>query len=346
MTIPTKTKLITELRLAPPSEDYLAAQKTALGAQTSMRALYFDGTNISLRKDFPIPVAATGQSLIKVELAGLCNTDKEVAKGYKSGYSGILGHELIGTVIASEEPGLTGRRVAAEINGGCGTCTYCRSQLVNHCIDGRVLGMRAQDGVFCEYFAFDNELLHIIPDSLPVDIAIFTEPLAAACELPALMHIKPQAEIAIVGDGRLALMIAQVLSLHGNAITVFGRHEEKWDLFKPYALTKKQTPADEEQFDIVVDACGGASGMNSALALVKRRGHIIIKSTYAGKAEVDFNRVVVNELTLHGNRCGPFEPAIKLLAKGLINLPPIKKYRLDDWEQAWNDPAFKVVFTP
>lgn len=330
--------------LSYPAQAYQEAQQAAVQGRKTMQALYFDGAKITLRNDYPLPLAYSGQSLIKVELAGMCNTDKEVAKGYKSGFRGILGHELIGTVIASEDEALLNRRVAVEINAACSTCQYCDSNLPNHCLNGRVLGMREQDGAFAEYLAFDNVLLHTLPDSLASDLAIFTEPLAAACELPALQHIQPQAKIAIVGDGKLALMICQVLSLLGNSITVFGRHEEKWDLFAPYALTKRQTPDDNEQFDYVVDACGGASGMQSALALVKRRGHIIVKSTYTGKVEVEFNQVVVNEISLHGNRCGPFRPAINLLDRGLIKLPPVKLYTLTEWEQAWEDPAFKVVF--
>ena len=188
-----------------------------------------------------------------------------------------------------------------------------------------------KDGCFAEYMTIENHLLHEVPESLTTEVAVFTEPLAAALEILSQVHIKPESKTALIGDGRLAFMIAQVLALTGTDLTVIGKHEEKLELFKEYGKTVTKT---DESFDNVVDATGSASGIELALKIVRRQGVIILKSTYSGLANVDMTSLVVNEITLVGSRCGPFEPALKLLASGRV------KYFGD----SFSSPEFKAGF--
>ncbi len=305
-----------------------------------MKALYFDKVTTYL-EDYNKPVPGPKESLIKIILSAVCNTDKEIRKGYKPDFHGVLGHEFVGVVEESNNRDLIGKRVVGEINEGCGECIYCKTGRKTHCMNRKVIGIADKDGCFAEYMTIDTDLLHIVPDEIPSEVAVFTEPLAAALEILEQVHIKPSRNVAVIGDGRLAYMIAQAVSLTGTDLTVIGRHKEKLDKFKEFAKIATET---NETFEVVIDASGSPSGIVTAGRLVRKKGTIVLKSTYAGKTDIDMSYFVVNEITIKGSRCGPFEPALQLLKRGLITLPTIELYELKDYEQAFESKAFKAGF--
>lgn len=306
-----------------------------------MEALVFDKT-LSYRTDYEKPKPQKGESLVRVLLAAICNTDREILKGYRPDFKAVLGHEFVGIVEESEDKSLLGRRVVAELNAGCKNCLYCKSGREKHCISRRVLGIHHKDGAFAEYITVDSSLLHVVPEELDSRQAIFCEPLAAALEIVEQYHLPPSEEVALIGDGRLAFMIAQVLALHGIRLCVFGHHPHKLDLFKAFGRTFIQP---EGTYETVIEASGSKEALKMALALTRSRGRLIIKSTYAGTADIDMSEVVVRELQICGSRCGPFEPALQLLEKGRIRFPDIDLYALRDYEKAFASRAFKSGFT-
>ena len=307
-----------------------------------MRGIYYNGTDAVYRTDLPMPVPTEKESLVKIHIAAVCNTDKEVRKGYRPDFKGVMGHEFIGEVVESPDASLIGKRVAGELNAACGKCVYCKTGRPTHCSNRRVLGMHDKDGAFAEYMTIDTELLHVVPDSLTDEVAIFTEPLAAALEILTQVQINPAKNAAVLGDGRLALLVAQVLSLTGIDLTVIGKHEEKLELFKSFAKTALQGEA--EGYEYVAECTGSPSGFETALELVRKKGTIILKSTYSEKLTVDMSVIPVNEITVVGSRCGPFPPAIKLLDEGKIKLPAIELYDLEEFEKAFESKAFKAGF--
>jgi len=307
-----------------------------------MRGIYYNGMDAVYRTDLPMPVPSEKESLVKIHIAAVCNTDKEVRKGYRPDFKGVMGHEFIGEVVESQDASLIGKRVAGELNAACGKCVYCKTGRPTHCSSRRVLGMHDKDGAFAEYMTIDTELLHEVPDSLADEVAIFTEPLAAALEILTQVQVNPAKNAAVLGDGRLALLVAQVLSLTGIDLTVIGKHEEKLKLFKPFAKTALQGEA--EGYEYVAECTGSPSGFETALELVRKKGTIILKSTYSEKLTVDMSVIPVNEITVVGSRCGPFPPAIKLLDEGKIKLPAIELYDLEDFEKAFASKAFKAGF--
>lgn len=304
-----------------------------------MKGLYFD-RKLQYRDDLIFPSLTPEHSLIKISVAGICNTDREILKGYKKNFRGILGHEFVGIVEQSDKPELIGKRVVGELNEGCGKCYYCQNNLPNHCQNRKIIGMSI-DGCFAEYMTIQTKLLHIVPDSIATTDAMFTEPLAAAFSIPNLIHIKPSHEIAIIGDGRLAYLIAQVVVLTGAKLTVIGKHRFKLKNFQSFAAVTINTDAD---FDIVIDATGSPEGVKQALKLVRSRGHIVVKSTYAERANFDFSEVVVREINIHGSRCGPFEPALQAIERKLIQLPVPELYKLENYQDAFTSKAFKSGF--
>lgn len=308
-----------------------------------MKGIYYDGKDALYREDIPMPVQKAGESLVKIRMCAVCNTDKEVRKGYRPDFRGVMGHEFVGEVLDSLVKDLLKKRVVGELNAACGKCIYCKTGRPTHCNSRRVLGMSDKDGAFAEYMTIDTDLLHVIPDGLPDEIAIFTEPLAAALEILTQLHISPDKNAAVLGDGRLALLTAQVLALTGIDLTVIGKHPEKLELFKPFA--KVVTQGEREGYEYVAECTGSETGLPSALELVRKKGTVILKSTYAGKLSLDMSMVAVNEITIVGSRCGPFEPALKLLLEGKVKLPPIELYDLMDFEKAFASRAFKAGFT-
>ena len=318
-----------------------------------MRALIFDGTKAVYREDVPMPERETGQSLIRIRMAAVCSTDREILRGYCPDFNGIMGHEFVGEVTESDQADLIGKNVVGEINEGCGKCLYCRTGREKHCLSNKALGI-STNGCFAEYLVLPTRLLHVVPEGTTPEIAVFTEPLAAALEIEKQLHLDPSLNAAVIGDGRLAYMIAQVLALTGIDLTVVGKHPEKLEMFAPFAHTVLlseymkeggyRSLTGEDCFEYVIDAAGNESGIALAMNLVRRGGTIILKSTYAGQTQIDMSMVAVNEITIVGSRCGPFEPALKLLSEGKVSFPPIELYDLSDYEKAFSSSAFKSGF--
>lgn len=305
-----------------------------------MRGLYFH-QNIELKSDLAIPQPTQEESLVRVLLAGVCNTDKEVLKGYKSGFQGILGHEFVGVVEQSSNPDLLGKRVVGELNAGCGECLYCTTGREKHCVNRRVIGMSHKDGCFAEYLSIDTRLLHLVPDGISDEQAVLCEPLAAALEVLDSSHIPPSARVAVIGDGRLAFFLAQVIALGGSEVNVFGHHAEKLEKFSAFANTFLEPTG---SYEIVVEATGSPSGLKTALNMVRSEGLFLLKSTYAQMPQVDMSQLVVREITLRGSRCGPFAPALRLLERHCLRLPEIELYPLEEYEKAFSSSAFKAGF--
>ncbi|MCX6610055.1 MAG: alcohol dehydrogenase catalytic domain-containing protein [Acidobacteria bacterium] len=289
----------------------------------------------------PKPRPRKGHALLRLRLAGICNTDIELLRGYY-GFAGIPGHEFVADVVSAENPKLIGKRVVGEINLACGKCIYCQKGLGRHCPTRTVLGIVKHPGAFAEYLTLPEENLRLLPDSITDEEAVFTEPVAAACEILEQVRFPKQASVAVLGDGKLGLLIAQVLHLHGLKVELFGRNQNKLSLLQPMGI--KATVIDRESprlpraaFPFVVDATGSAQGFDSALAMIEPRGTIIMKSTVAERLKVDSANWIVNEITLVGSRCGRFEPALKLLkSKRLLLAPMISgRERLADAPQAF-----------
>lgn len=306
-----------------------------------MKALYFDGEKPIYKEDYNKPVITPGHSLIKVLMSAICNTDREVIAGYRPDFRGVLGHEFVGIVEDSYNKELIGKRVVGELNEGCGTCLYCKTGREKHCLSRKVIGMEGLDGTFAEYFVLADHLIHEVPEALPTEKAIYTEPLAAALEIMAQIHLSPEDNVAIIGDGRLAFMIAQVVSLYGVDLTIIGKHEEKLHLFESLGKTKH---IEGNTYEVVIDATGSPSGIDLAKQLVRKRGTIVLKSTYAGVTTIDLSYFVVNEISIVGSRCGPFEPALNLLERGFVTLPEIETWSLAEYEKAFASRAFKTGF--
>lgn len=306
-----------------------------------MKALYYD-KSLQYVENYIKPIIGTGESLVEVIISAICNTDKEILKGYRPDFKGILGHEFVGKVVESDNVDLIGKRVVGEINENCGECIYCKTGRPTHCSERKVVGISGKDGCFAQYLIIKTNLLHVVPEELSSEIAIFTEPLAAALEIKEQFHIKPSTSVGIIGDGRLAYMIAQVVYLTGADLTIIGKHEEKLNLFAGFG--KVTTKPQEDGYELVIDATGAPSGILTAQKIVRKKGVIIIKTTYAGKIEINMSDFVVDEITIKGSRCGPFEPALRLLQLGLIKFPEIELFELKDYEKAFASKAFKVGF--
>ncbi len=309
-----------------------------------MRCLYFDG-QLNYRDDYPVPVPAPGEALVKVLYAGVCNTDREIMAGYK-GFTGILGHEFVGIVEQGE--GWEGRRAVADINLGCGACACCRDGLPNHCASRRVLGITGKDGAFAEYLTLPLANLRAVPDGVSDLAAVFAEPLAAALEICDQCHIRSRDRVAVLGDGKLGQLVARVLALTGCDLTVVGRHAAKLALLAGLAATVREDAAAAlGPFDVVAECTGSPAGLAAAQGLVKPRGRIVLKSTFAADAVLSSTYWVVKELTLIGSRCGPTDAALRLLARGLVDVEPLIGgiYRLADGAAAFAPPGgLKALF--
>ncbi len=309
-----------------------------------MRALVINN-GLRLDTDYPVPVPPAGEALVRVLRAGVCNTDLELVKGYMN-FKGVPGHEFVGVVeqaVGREE--LIGRRVAGEINAACGKCETCRANRPTHCPNRTTLGIDRRGGTFADYAVLPFDNLHPLPDSITDDQAVFIEPLAAACEIPDQVNIRPTDRVAVIGDGKLGLLCAQVVALSGCDLITVGRHADKLDLLKRHGLvtTIDLAAIKPASLDIVIEATGTPSGYAAARRLVRPRGIIVLKSTYHGEITVDLTKVVVDEVTLIGSRCGPFPPAIRLLANHQIDVEPLiqARYSLDNGVAAFEHAAQK-----
>jgi threonine dehydrogenase-like Zn-dependent dehydrogenase len=302
-----------------------------------MLGLWLEDQEIRLRTDLPIPEPPAGEALIKVRLAGICATDLEMVRGYYP-FTGIMGHEFVGEVMQSPtKPGLEGRRVVGEINASCGQCQACEAGRPTHCENRSVLGILNRNGVFAEYLTLPVENLHMVPDSLEDEAAVFTEPLAAALEIQEQVHIQPTDRVLVIGAGRLGQLVAQTLALTGCELLVVTRHAFQDDLLGLHSIaTCKERGAPIRDMDVVVEATGTPQGFALARRAVRPRGMIIMKSTYKGELEVNFSAIVVDEISLVGSRCGPFPPAINLLNNGKVDPRPLisKRFPLAEAENA------------
>ena len=267
----------------------------------------------------------TGESMVRLIQAGICNTDLEITRGY-FGFKGVLGHEFVGRVESSRTPALVGTRVVGEINAACSRCEFCQSGWGRHCPRRSVLGILNRDGAFREFFSLPEQNLHPVPDSVSDDDAVFVEPVAAACEILDQVDIHKVEKIAVLGDGKLGLLItmvlAQAMTTTQPPLTLIGKHPGKMRLVEDSGvrtLDPRSAQTASRSFELVVEATGSPSGLDLALQLLKPRGTVVLKSTFHGKQSFDPASVVVDEITLLGSRCGRFEPALDLLARKRIH---------------------------
>ncbi|MGQ9559647.1 MAG: MDR/zinc-dependent alcohol dehydrogenase-like family protein [Candidatus Oleimicrobiaceae bacterium] len=268
------------------------------------------------------PHPEEGEALVRVLRAGICNTDIEIVRGYM-GFEGVLGHEFVGVVEQCEDARWLNKRVVAEINIACGKCRFCSKGLARHCLNRTVLGIEGRSGVFAEYVAIPTANLIEVPSTISDLEAVFIEPLAAAVEILEQLHLKPEDRVAIIGDGKLSALIAQVLKLTGCALIVVGKHQTKLNRFSQMGIpTTVRNNLPKRSYSAVVEASGAPSGFELALQLVEPRGTVVMKSTYTEHPSVDLSRLVVDEITLVGSRCGPFSAAIRLLRQKLVEVEP------------------------
>ena len=322
-----------------------------------MLAVAFDGQpqasgRLRLAQDYADPQPPPGEVRIRTSLAGICNTDLEIVQGY-AGFEGVLGHEFVGVVDLAEDPALVGRRVVGEINVSCGVCPTCRAGRPAHCPDRTALGIRGRDGVLAKYFCLPPRNLHLVPDEIPDRVAVFTEPLAAACEILEQVHIRPTDRVVVLGDGKLGLLVAQVLALTGCELIVGGRHSAKLAILARRGIpTQMGEDGLAASADVVVECTGRAEGVEVAQRLVRPRGMLVLKSTYHGLVQVDLSRLVVDEIQIAGSRCGPFSAALRLLSQGLVDVTSLveAEYPLSAalvaFEHAGRRGALKVLVRP
>ncbi len=341
-----------------------------------MRGLHFDGSSVRFRCDLPLPEPGRGEARVRVRLAGVCNTDLEIIKGYLP-FKGVLGHEFVGVVDAA--PGredVLGARVVGEINAACGNCGACRRGMPRHCPSRTVLGIAGRDGCLADFCLLPVENLHRVPDGVSDEAAVFTEPLAAAFRIPEQLALRGDERVLVLGDGKLGLLCAMVLRPRVGDLVVAGRHDGKLAIARAAgaravlippggiaaeadlhqdrsALGQASRPAlyagwlggwEARQrrtvviggFDVVVEATGSGGGLREALARVRPLGTVVLKSTVAGETTAPLSSAVVNEVTIVGSRCGPFEPALQALAEGSIDPRPLvaARYPLECAEEA------------
>jgi threonine dehydrogenase-like Zn-dependent dehydrogenase len=312
--------------------------------QSIMRAIVIDN-GVALRRDYPQPAKTLDESVVRVRMAGICGTDLELAKGYM-GFRGIPGHEFIGEVVDTANPALLGRRVVGEINAACGACRACADGFGRHCERRTVLGILGRNGAFADYLNLPDRNLIAVPDSIPDELAVFVEPLAAAYEIFEQSKIPRNHEVLVLGDGRLGALVAMALKAEGYEVIVGGHHPEKVQRLGLAAQHEKDL---NDRYDTVVDCTGANSGFLRALELVRPRGTLILKSTAAASTDINLAPVVINEITVLGSRCGRFAPALDALASGKIDPRPLisATMPLDDGLDGLNEAAksssFKIL---
>ncbi|MDH3402103.1 MAG: alcohol dehydrogenase catalytic domain-containing protein [Acidobacteriota bacterium] len=315
-----------------------------------MRALWLEDGELSLR-DRPRPEPPAAEALVRVLRAGICNTDLELVRGYYP-YRGILGHEFVGVVERGPEA-LTGRRVVGEINAVCGACRFCRDRAPTHCENRTVLGIAGRDGALADYLALPAANLHAVPDGVTDDAATFTEPLAAALRIQEQIAVAPGRRVLVAGAGKLGLLIARTLALTGCELTLLSRRPEAAAELAPEGVTCLTAEALEPRaYDVAVECTGNPEGFELARRALRPQGTLVMKSTYADRLTLDAAPLVVDELQLVGSRCGPFPPALKLLAEKKVEVEDLvaARYPLADALQAIQHAArpgtLKVLLHP
>jgi len=287
-----------------------------------MQALWLENRTIRVRNDIAKPDVPAGEALVRVLQAGICNTDLELVRGYYP-FTGVLGHEFVGVVEEGPDT-MVGCRVVGEINAVCGDCSACRNGHTTHCANRTVLGIVDRHGAFAEYLTLPVANLHTLPEHLRTDVATFTEPLAAALEIQEQVAVSAEDRVLVVGDGKLGQLIAQALALAGCRLLVVGRHESKLRLLADRGIeTRSAEGVKLGGFDLAVECTGNSEGFELAQRALRPRGTLVMKSTYADRLSLDAAALVVNEITLVGSRCGPFAPALRLLAEGRVDVEPL-----------------------
>ena len=329
-----------------------------------MRALVFDSQSggpqrLRLALDRATPHPPQGEVRIRTILAGICNTDLEIVRGYH-GFQGVLGHEFVGLVEQAEDPSLVGRRVVGEISASCWQCPTCRAGRHTHCPTRTTLGILNRDGVLADSFCLPVSSLHMIPDDLTDKMAVFTEPLAAACQVLEQVQVRPTDRVLVLGDGKLGLLVAQVVALTGCNLVAVGHHPEKLAILEARGMATVLDGASTQledgeilgNTDLVIECTGQPTGYLWARQCLRPRGTLVLKSTYHGLVETDLSSLVVDEIRVVGSRCGPFPPAIRLLSQNLVDVLPLveAEYPLDEamaaFEHAQRRGALKVLVRP
>lgn len=323
-----------------------------------MKSIFFD-QKLKI-KEIPRPQAIGSEALIKVELAGLCNTDLELCRGYMD-FTGVLGHEFVGTVeelgpecTDADKQKWLHKRVVGEINCGCGHCSWCLAHSdARHCPNRTTLGIDRRYGVFAPYTLLPVKNLYAVPASVSNRQAVFTEPLAAAWEIVEQLHLQPNSQVLIFGDGKLGLMAAAVLRLSCLNLTLIGKHEQKLQLAAQMGVkTELLQNFQAQQADVVIEATGSPNGLEMAIANVKPRGTIVLKSTVAANSNLNLAPIVVKELTVLGSRCGPFAPALRSMELDLVDPEPLISaiYPLSEglsaFQKAQDRNSIKVLIDP
>ena len=313
-----------------------------------MIALWLEEQQLRVREDMPFPPTPPGEALVRVLRAGICNTDLELVRGYYP-YTGVPGHEFAGVVDRGPKE-LEGKRVVGEINAVCGRCTDCTSERRSHCSRRTVLGIAGRDGAFAQYLSLPADNLHLVPPQVSTDAATFVEPLAAALEIQRQVKVRPDDRVLVVGDGKLGQLIGQTLRLTGCDLLVVGRHENKLDLLRARGIAAGRADSVRQgSFDLAVECTGNAAGFALARKGLRPRGTLVLKSTYAGVLTLDASDLVVDEISLIGSRCGPFPPALRLLAERQVEVEGLIQSRfplregLEAFARAREPGGLKVV---
>jgi threonine dehydrogenase-like Zn-dependent dehydrogenase len=317
-----------------------------------MRALWLEDLRLGARSDVPMPAARAGEALVRVRLAGICGTDLELVKGYYP-YAGVPGHEFVGSVVSADAGEWIGRRVVGEINASCGVCATCVAGRPSHCPTRTVLGIKGRNGAMAELLTLPVENLHVVPDGFSDEVAVFVEPLAAALEVQEQVAIGTGTRIVVIGDGKLGQLVARTLSVAGHRPCVVGRHARKLALLTRLGIeTAAAADLPAREADVVVECTGNPEGLAIARAAVRPRGTIVLKSTYHGDVTINLSGIVVDEVTVVGSRCGPFAPALAMLASGAITVTDLidDRFPLGDGVRAFaraGEPGvLKVLLAP
>jgi len=286
-----------------------------------MRAVVYD-QQLKYVSDYPPPSTPPGDALVRVTLAGICSTDLEITRGYMA-FRGVLGHEFTGIVEHCEVPDWIGQRVVGEINCPCGTCPTCVAGRRTHCPQRTTLGIWNRNGAMADYCTLPARNLHAVPDAVSDPQAVFTEPLAAALEILEQVQVRPTQRVVVLGDGKLGLLVAQVLRLTGCDLLVVGRHADKLAILEELGIPTGLPGEHRARADVVVDCTGQPEGFAAAQSLLNPTGTLVLKSTFHGQNQLNLTSLVVDEVHLVGSRCGPFAPALRLLQAGLVQVDPL-----------------------
>lgn len=307
-----------------------------------MLAFVLEGKTARLESDRPLPEPGAGFVRVQTRVAGVCNTDLELVRGYM-GFDGVLGHEFVGEALEGK---FAGRRVVGGINFGCNQCPTCAAGMARHCPERTVLGILGADGVHAEQFVIPERNLLVVPDDVTDVAAAFTEPVAAACEiLDQLPAEFPRGPALVLGDGKLGPLIAQVLASDGFAVTLVGRHVDTLEWIRHRGVALRDSIPPDAAYDLVVEATGSVDGLRAAIASTRPRGALVLKTTVAGSHEIDLAPIVINEINVIGSRCGRFAPALELLRRREVDVAPLvsAEYALRDMEGAFSHAAKRGI---